>query len=130
MKAQDRPKPAPSAQPVAAKPAVPPAAVSRDWLAEAGAAADRGELDLAQGLCLQSIKSQGATAKAYCLLGLVQDSRGQAAEAMASYRKALYLEPSHPEALLHLSALLEAQGDKAEAARLRQRATRARGGAS
>ena len=112
--------------PLIAKPETP-SVVPKDWLAEAGVAADRGELDLALSLCLQSIKSQGASAQAYCLLGLVQDSRGQAAEAVASYRKALYLEPAHPEALLHLSALLEAQGDKVESARLRQRATRARG---
>ncbi len=40
------------------------------------------------------------------------------------YRKALYLEPQHAEALAHLAALLAARGDLAGARRLQQRASR------
>jgi chemotaxis protein methyltransferase WspC len=36
----------------------------------------------------------------------------------------LYLEPQHPEALMHLAALLQAQGDSAGARRLQERAAR------
>ena len=40
------------------------------------------------------------------------------------YRKTLYLEPTHAEALAHLAALLAARGDLAGARRLQQRAGR------
>jgi chemotaxis protein methyltransferase WspC len=46
-------------------------------------------------------------------------------DAAESYRKALYLEPDHVEALMHLALLTENQGDAAAAGRLRERARRA-----
>ena len=49
---------------------------------------------------------------------------GSALEAQGFYRKALYLEPQHPQALMHLAALLESQGDSAGARRLQARAAR------
>uniref|UniRef100_UPI003967A198 tetratricopeptide repeat protein n=1 Tax=Pseudomonas aeruginosa TaxID=287 RepID=UPI003967A198 len=49
---------------------------------------------------------------------------GQEQEAQDFYRKALYLEPQHAEALAHLAALLAARGDHAGARRLQQRAAR------
>ncbi|MGT2433239.1 CheR family methyltransferase [Cupriavidus basilensis] len=41
-----------------------------------------------------------------------------------AYRRALYLDPAHQEALYHMAAILEAEGDGAAAARLRHRAQR------
>jgi chemotaxis protein methyltransferase WspC len=47
------------------------------------------------------------------------------------YRKVLYLEPAHHEALIHLAVLLEKKGDAAGAQRLYLRANRGlRGGSS
>ena len=57
-------------------------------------------------------------------LGLLSDVEVLAAEAQCFYRKALYLEPQHSEALAHLAALLAAQGDAAGAQRLQERAAR------
>ncbi|MNV71246.1 putative biofilm formation methyltransferase WspC [compost metagenome] len=60
----------------------------------------------------------------YYWLGLLSDTEGDAQQALIHYRKALYLEPQHPEALVHLAALLAAQGDDAGARRLQERAAR------
>ena len=57
-------------------------------------------------------------------MGLLSDVAGNALDAQGFYRKALYLEPQHPQALMQLAALLEAQGDIAAARRLQARAAR------
>ncbi|MNE77302.1 putative biofilm formation methyltransferase WspC [compost metagenome] len=57
-------------------------------------------------------------------LGLLSDTAGDTGEALSHYRKALYLDPQHAEALAHLAALLASQGDIAGARRLQERAAR------
>jgi len=101
---------------------------SEDRLAMAAVAADRGELDLAESLCIESNQKAGPTAQAYYLLGLVQDARGRNGEAESSYRKAIYMDPRHYEALVHLAALLGMRGEQAESGRLMQRAMRVKSG--
>jgi chemotaxis protein methyltransferase WspC len=66
----------------------------------------------------------GPSAEAFYWLGLLSDAGGKPDQAQGFYRKALYLQPQHPEALSHLAALLVAQGDLAAARRLRARAAR------
>ncbi len=46
-------------------------------------------------------------------------------DASLCYRKTLYLDPRHYEALTHLATLLELQGDHAGARLLSERAARA-----
>jgi chemotaxis protein methyltransferase WspC len=58
------------------------------------------------------------------LLGVINDAAGNLAAAAKHYRKALYLDPEHEEALTHLALLLDKQGDVAGAQRLRARAAR------
>ena len=94
-------------------------------LAQARACADRGELAQAEVLCEQ-LNAVGPNADAYHLQGLISDARQDAGAAQQLYRKAIYLQPDHREALLHLAALLAAQGDAAGARRLQERAERAR----
>ncbi len=55
---------------------------------------------------------------------LMRDATGNEPEAAELYRKALYLDPNHHEALVHLALLLEKQGDNARAKLLRDRARR------
>lgn len=86
--------------------------------------ADAGKLAEATAACEAVIRSAGPSAQAYYLLGLVNDAGDDAAAAAAFYRKALYLEPEHYEALLHLALLLERNGDAANARTLRRRADR------
>jgi chemotaxis protein methyltransferase WspC len=86
--------------------------------------ANQGHLAEASRLCEALLHSAGPSARAYCLLGLIRDAAGNHAEAIQQYRKALYLEPKHREALLHLASLLEKQGDPSGARVLNDRARR------
>lgn len=94
-------------------------------LEDARRMADAGRLAEASALCEDYLKTQGPSPEAYCLLGLVRDAIGDMERATDCYRKVLYLEPDHPEALAHLALLCERQGDANAAKRLRDRARRA-----
>lgn len=94
-------------------------------LAEARRLADAGELDAAHRLALQATQSAAPDPDAWYLLGLIADAQGHGAEARDHYRKAVYLDPAHYEALTHLAALLEVEGDGEGARRLLLRAQRA-----
>jgi len=107
----------------------PGGATKESSLAEIQALADGGRLDEAARLAQAHVEKHGPTAAGLYLLAVILDARGDAAGAEAAYRKVLYLEPKHEEALAHLVLLLEKRGAP-EAARLRQRARRpsSRGG--
>jgi chemotaxis protein methyltransferase WspC len=106
--------------------APPPAlpAVGPGDLEEARRRADEGHFVEAARLCEQHMREKGADAEAYYLLGLVRDASGNAADAAVHYRKALYLDPHHGEALLHLALLLDLEGQTSAAQALRDRARR------
>jgi len=101
------------------------AAPPDDVLAQARRLADAGDLDAAYRLALQATHASAPDADAWYLAGLIADALGLAAEARDYYRKAIYLEPSHYEALAHLATLLDMRGDAAGARRLMRRADRA-----
>jgi len=84
--------------------------------------ANQGHIAEAQQGCERLLADGGPCAEAFYWLGLLSDASGKPALAQGFYRKALYLQPQHPEALSHLAALLAAQGDLAAARRLRVRA--------
>lgn len=86
--------------------------------------ADAGELEQATAICHAYLQQSGASAKAYYLLGLLHDACGNP-QAADWYRKTLYLDPDHAEALWQLAMLVEKDGDLAEAQALRRRARRA-----
>ncbi|WP_322046303.1 CheR family methyltransferase [Paraburkholderia sp. J67] len=94
-------------------------------LAEARRLADAGSLDAAARAAAQHAQTAPDDAEVWYLLGLIADAQGEAALALGHYRKVLYLEPGHYEALTHLAALLEVQGDADGARRLMRRAERA-----
>ena len=106
-----------------AKPAA--SAVPDKSLAEAGRLADAGEFDKAEQVAQAFVNVHGTDAEAFYLLGLIADARGRTADASDYYRKTLYLEPAHYEALTHLAALLDMSGDSAGAQQLMRRAQRA-----
>ena len=97
-----------------------------DLLLRAQACADRGELAQAEELCRQYLHNATPDAAVFCLQGLINDARQDVEAAIQLYRKAIYLQPDHQEALLHLAGLLRAQGDVAGALRLQHRAERSR----
>ncbi|MEJ6816820.1 CheR family methyltransferase [Pseudomonas sp. LF-5] len=118
-----RPRPFASVAPlpVSSKSANPDAAT---LLANIAALANEGKSAEARAACEQFLRSHEPVAQVFYWLGLLSDVAGSALEAQSYYRKALYLEPQHPEALMHLAALLQAQGDSAGARRLQERAAR------
>jgi len=93
-------------------------------LRQIAALADQGRVQDAMAKCQAHLDSHGASADALHLLGLLQDAAGDARQAQTSYRKALYLDPTHREALLHLAALIASAGDIEGARRLQARAAR------
>jgi chemotaxis protein methyltransferase WspC len=88
------------------------------------ALADAGRLDEAAAGCEALLQGGGAGAEVFYLMALVCDARGETARAVACYRKAIYLQPRHEEALEHLALLLSREGDEAGARILRNRARR------
>ena len=118
-------RPADRPQPVAAAPtgasAAPPCV---PVLAAATQLANTGQLAEAAVLCERHLREQGPDARAFHLLGLLREAAGEPDAAEACLRKAIYLDPTHYEALTHLAALLEGKGDHANAELLRQRARR------
>ncbi|MCY1537715.1 putative biofilm formation methyltransferase WspC [compost metagenome] len=110
-------------------PAVAPAGPAMEPDAQASlrriaALADQGRVRDAMAQCRAHIDTHGASAEALYLQGLLQDAAGDARLAQAAYRKALYLDPTHREALLHLAALVASDGDHEGARRLQARAAR------
>jgi chemotaxis protein methyltransferase WspC len=86
--------------------------------------ADVGKLREAAEYCENYLRQYGPASEAYCLLGVLRDAMGDRRSAADYYRKVLYLEPEHVQALMHLALLTESQGDRAAAERLRERARR------
>ncbi|WLG46001.1 protein-glutamate O-methyltransferase CheR [Pseudomonas sp. FP1740] len=93
-------------------------------LANIAALANEGKSAEARTACESYLRSHEPVAQVFYWLGLLSDVAGSALEAQGFYRKALYLEPQHPDALMHLAALLQSQGDTAGARRLQARAVR------
>jgi chemotaxis protein methyltransferase WspC len=114
--------------PPAASAAPAPAPLGRGPLArnldEAHTLADAGNLDAAAVAARAYLAAHPSSASAYYLLGLIADARGVTPEARTHYKRALYLDPAHREALTHLAAVLELDGDEAGARLLLARADR------
>ena len=125
------PVPLPVRRPPAAAPrkaTAPRATAAREdgpqSLAEIGRMADQGRLAEAAAGCTAYLGWHGPSAGALYLLGVISDAAGDPSRAVDCYRKVLYLDPVHHEALAHLALLLERQGDRTGAERLQQRTQR------
>ena len=110
---------APESLPVAATEAKPKIGID-----QAAKLADQGRFVEAAKCCEEHLLKNGPSAQAFHLMGLVRDATGNHPEATRYYRKALYLDPDHHEALIHLAFLMEKQGSAAGAQALRERARR------
>jgi chemotaxis protein methyltransferase WspC len=88
--------------------------------------ADTGRLFEAAELCETRLKDDNKDTEAYCLLGLIRLALDDDAAAEQYFNKAVYLDPNHYEALVHLALMREHRGDKESAFELQQRAERAR----
>jgi len=123
-KTAPRPWSAPAPAPVL-RPARPQASDdAASLLARIAELANEGRSDEARQACDSYLRQHEPVAQVFYWLGLLSDVAGNAQQAQGFYRKALYLEPQHPEALAQLAALLASQGDAAGARRLHDRAAR------
>ncbi|WP_342653463.1 CheR family methyltransferase [Pseudomonas sp. F3-2] len=93
-------------------------------LGSIAALANEGRTAEAKAACEQYLRRHEPIAAVFYWQGLLSEVTGEAAAAQRFYRKALYMQPQHPEALAQLAALLAAQGDSAGARRLQERAAR------
>jgi chemotaxis protein methyltransferase WspC len=110
-------------------PSLPPTEIPLPLPRESGAEeaiqlADQGHFAEASRCCEAQLLRQGPSAQVFHVLGLVRDASGNADDAAIYYRKALYLDPGHQDALVHLALLMEKQGLKSEAQTLWNRARR------
>jgi chemotaxis protein methyltransferase WspC len=119
--AQPQPKPAATlkATPQEKAPTAPGHGIE-----EARRLANQGNLIEALRCCERNSRDQPASAEAFYLIGMLHDAAGQVRKAAEHYRKALYLDPQHYEALVHLAVALQKEGDVRGAQRLFDRANR------
>lgn len=117
---------APPAKPAATAPAPAPPSPAA-LLEQASRLADSGELAPAAALCHEVLRLDPGAADAYFILGIVSECERKPGVADGYWRRCIYLQPDHYEALCHLALLAEQQGDSAQAAALRQRAARVYG---
>jgi len=108
----------------AARPAPRPPAPPRDLLAEAKAHADAGRLAHAEDACRALLAVRADDAEAWFLLGLTAECTGRPQGAQDCWRRCVYLDPDHYEALCGLALLAEQRGDLAQGGSLRARAAR------
>lgn len=137
------PSPLPShaprrAAPPARKPAPPPAAARRTvpapaqaaapdagaLLAQARKQADAGDYRGAAAGCNAALAANPDSAEAYFILGMVSECEKKVGAADDYWRRCVYLQPDHYEALCHLALLSEQVGNAAQAASFKQRAAR------
>ncbi|HEY0792662.1 MAG TPA: CheR family methyltransferase [Chthoniobacterales bacterium] len=97
-------------------------------LEQAGRLADQGRLAEAAEACEALLQKAGPSAALFYLFALIRDGEGDRDQADRFYRKALYLEPNHYEAAIHLALLQEHSGNHAAARVLRDRARRVQEG--
>ncbi|MES2758722.1 MAG: protein-glutamate O-methyltransferase CheR [Pseudomonadota bacterium] len=120
-------EPAPRRAVTAPSPTLPPAApavAAADLLAAARRQADHGDYQGAAAACHALLAADPNSADAYFLLGMVSECQHKPGAADDYWRRCVYLQPDHYDALCHLALLAEHTGDAAQAAVFRQRAAR------
>ncbi len=121
-KAPSRSKVVLDRQPDVAVPPVVPAGV--EWQ-EIRVLADKGFLEEAEARCREGVTRFPAEAEGWFLLGTVQMARKFPEEAETLFKKAVYLQKDHAEALFQLALISERRGDTLAAERYRKRARKA-----
>ena len=115
---------APRTRPVSVPPSPAAQAAQADLLAEARLLADRGQLREAGEKCHAHLAKVPEAAEAYFMLGIINELAGKMDLADDYWRRCIYLQPDHYEALCHLSLLAERNGNHTAAATLKARAAR------
>lgn len=113
---------APSAEPVNPPPQQPSPMAPLERVQRL---ADAGNLAEAMQCCKSYLRADATSVQGTYLMGLLHDAAGESAQAREQYRRAVYLDPTHHEALVHLAVILAREGDERAAQQLFARARRA-----
>jgi chemotaxis protein methyltransferase WspC len=113
------------APPEAVRPAADQAAADAEALSEIQQLADAGRLREARTRGEALLARRAASAPLLFLLGVVAEASGDTTRAEELFRKTIYLDPTHTEALGHLATRAELNGDRRAAHTFRERAQRA-----
>jgi chemotaxis protein methyltransferase WspC len=95
---------------------------SLDPVARLRELANQGRLHEAAHFGQSLLRDHSQSADLQCLLAILAEAGGCENRAESHYRKALYLDPGHHEALSHFALLLERRGQTGAAEALRRRA--------
>ena len=95
-----------------------------DLLADARRLADLGQFKEAEGKCRDYLAQVPDSADAYFILGLLNELTRKLHLAEDYWKRCIYLQPDHYEALCHLALLAETNSDAATATALKARAAR------
>jgi chemotaxis protein methyltransferase WspC len=101
-----------------------PPATQPDSLEAARERADAGQLAAARDICGRLLAQSAGDPNVHTLLGVIHLAEGRAADAAEAFRKALYLDPNHADALTHMIVICDHKGDTVQAAALRKRLVR------
>jgi chemotaxis protein methyltransferase WspC len=99
----------------------PTARKSADLFMAAKLAANEGKIDEASQICVQLLDSAGPSAETYALLGTIRIMANDWPSAERNFTRALYLDPTHYDALLQMLTLAERRGDSLAVANYRRR---------
>ncbi|WP_373991213.1 CheR family methyltransferase [Duganella sp. BuS-21] len=128
LRARATPTLSPAARAAPATPGTPAAssapAAAANLLAEARRLADLGDVKAAEAKCRDHLAQHAESAEAYFILGLLNELSNKPQMASEYWKRCIYLQPDHYEALCHLALLAEANNDAAGAAALKARAAR------
>ncbi|MYM89261.1 methyltransferase [Rugamonas sp. FT82W] len=100
------------------------ATANTNLLAEARKLADLGQLKEAENKSRDHLAQTPDSAEAYFILGLVNELTDKRKLAEDYWKRCVYLQPDHYEALCHLALLAETNKDPGAAAALKARAAR------
>jgi chemotaxis protein methyltransferase WspC len=120
-RAASAPPPSAAIQPKMPAPRVDSVDASVEHAAEL---ANQGKIHDAIAVCERIIRRKGPTAGAFFLMGMIRQAAGERAPAEDCFKKAVYLDPTHTDALLALALLAERRGDFGQAAGYRRRLER------
>lgn len=99
-------------------------ATMQSSLVDAQRLANCGDLKEAEQICRRSIDVEGSTSCNCFLLGEILFAQKRLADADSQYRRAVYLDRYHRDALFRLAQLAQQRGDEREAANWKRRAAK------
>ena len=73
---------------------------------------------------MRLLQESGVSANGYALLGTIHLAEGHGDDAAEAFRRALYLDPDHGEAISHMIVISERKGNATQAAAFRRRLAR------